>query len=151
MEKYQVSPENLKIIPSATEEWYCCNFPWPKYSNLIRHIENQHIPYRTRASDTALKYGCHLCRTNFETFQQTVQHFTNSHVDHQIYCQQCFVKYPGKSLETYYSHIVECNILEEEIQTVNRCKTRRQKAEAVAKYIQIRRSIKIVGNKEPQQ
>lgn len=103
--------------PKTLDVWRCCNERFTRFSNIIDHIEHNHLLYRQEIAGRtpigqAYKYNCETCQEKSFTFYKAIVHHLSRHVDFKIFCSQCMVLHTEIS---YHTHLRECNLLEEEI------------------------------------
>lgn len=108
-----VDPANNKYkFPSSFEVWSCCGREkFYKFSNLINHIENQHLNYyeetKTNSKGSHFKYICQKCGNIFFEYNIAIQHFLKKHTFHKLRCRQCILEY--HSFENFKNHTSYCN------------------------------------------
>lgn len=119
-ENSQLGISDVLIQPPTADEWYCCNYPWPRYSSLVHHIEQTHCIYKAEECLVGHQYVCSKCNTHTRNYNELIVHFLTEHVEHYLYCLQCHAKYSEKVLTQFYAHIPECHSVERQFGANNR-------------------------------
>lgn len=111
------SMPNLNTYPRSLDIWRCCNGNFTRFSNIIDHIEHNHLLYRQEIvgrtqSGHAYKYLCDQCGAQSFSFYKAILHHLSRHVIFKIFCSQCLVV---QTEAHFHQHIRACNLMENDL------------------------------------
>lgn len=102
----------LNNFPQSEDVWKCCRAAsYKRYSELVRHIEKDHLPisYNILPNNkgTLYKYICDICDNRFFEYNIAISHFIKKHIKYSIRCFQCLTDH--SILEEFKHHVYSCN------------------------------------------
>lgn len=99
--------ESKVRYPPIIDQWMCCEQMYARYSDIVCHVETQHLPLQISPIHGAFKQICPNCKSLFISYDGAISHFMKQHVLSRLLCLQCNCVY--FKCEDYCAHVQKCN------------------------------------------